>query len=58
MSVGREQYSVVGWLTQEMGRPGAQQAAGHFKALWPWSEKELKFSGAKYIVKEARDRDG
>lgn len=57
MSADREQYSVVGWLTQETGRPVGQQEAGYFKALWTWSEKELKFSGAKYTVKEARERD-
>ena len=34
-----------------------QQEAGYFKALWTWSEKELKFSGGKYTVKEARERD-
>lgn len=54
--MGRKQYSVVGWLTQETGRPVGQQEAGHFKALWPWSEKALKFSGAKYSVKEDRER--
>lgn len=57
MSADREQYSAVGWLTQETGRPVGQQEAGYFKALWTWSEKELKFSGGKYTVKEARERD-
>ena len=55
--MGRKQYSAVGWLTQETGRPVGQQEAGHFKALWPWSEKALKFSGAKYSVKEDRERE-